>query len=109
MITHSTWGVQRVLTQCVLIPEDGEPSIRPPEDLHSETRPVVKSPVRLPSVHKPRLDLQVLCGKNLHANAVEKPRRVRGNIRRLISPVVELVVAAQADVRHEDSCVDVNS
>ena len=45
--------------------------------------------------------------KNLHAHAVEKPRRVRRHIRRLVRPIVEVVVAEQPDVRHENARIDV--
>ena len=48
-------------------------------------------------------------GENLHADSIKKPRSVRGNVRRLIGPIVEIVVAEQADVGHEDSRVDVDS
>src|SRR6266850_7925909 len=46
--------------------------------------------------------------ENLYSNAVEEPWGVGGNIRRLIRPVVELVVAEEADIGHEDSGVDID-
>src|SRR6266849_8194492 len=99
---------QRLFTQGILISEDRQPSIRPPQDLHPKSRPAVKSAIRLPAINKPWLDLQVLCGENLHAHAVEEPRRIRRNIRRLIRPVVELVVTEQPDVGHEDPGIHVD-
>src|ERR1022692_5066122 len=65
--------------------------------------------VRLPPVDKPGLDLQLIGGEELNARAVEKPRRVRGNIRRLVSPVIEVVVAEQTDVGDENSSVYVQA
>ena len=47
-------------------------------------------------------------GKNLHPQAIEKPRRVGGNVRRLVSPVVKVVVAEQADVRQENARIDID-
>src|SRR6266851_5969855 len=99
---------QRLFTQGILIPEDRKPSIRPPQELQPKSRPTVKSTVRLPSVGEPRLDLQVFCRENLHAHAVEEPRRIRRNVGRLIRPIVELVVTEKPDVRHEDAGVHVD-
>src|SRR5229473_352442 len=99
---------QRLFTQGILIPKDRKPSIRPPQELQPESRPAVKSTVRLPSVGEPRLDLQMFCWENLHAHSVEKPRRIRRNVRRLIRPVVKLVVTEKPDIRHEDSRIHVD-
>ena len=65
--------------------------------------------IRLPPVNKPRFDFQLLGREILDAQAVEEPRRVGRHEGRLVSPVVEIVIAEQADVRHEDSGVDVQS
>src|ERR1700682_4646746 len=51
----------------------------------------------------------MFCWKNLNAHSVEKPRRIRRDIRRLIGPVVELVVTEKPDVGHKDSRIDVDS
>src|SRR6202140_2068991 len=48
-------------------------------------------------------------GKYLDSKANEKPRCVGRNVGRLIGPIVELVVTEEADIRHEDSGVDVDS
>src|SRR3989441_10360627 len=48
---------QRVLAQPVLVAEYRKPSIRTPQDLHAETRPVVEPSVGLPAVNEPRLNL----------------------------------------------------
>ncbi len=47
--------------------------------------------------------------KNLYTHTVEEPRSVRRNIRRLIRPVVELVVAEQPHVGHENARVHVDA
>src|SRR5579864_311454 len=65
--------------------------------------------VGLPSVDEPGLYFQLIGWKPLNAHAVEKPRRVRRHIGRLVSPVIEIIVTEQADIRHEDSCVDIES
>src|ERR1700730_6488735 len=49
------------------------------------------------------------CGKDLHTKTSEKPRGVGRNIGRLIGPVVELVVTEEADIRHENTGIDVDS
>src|SRR5208283_3817859 len=46
---------------------------------------------------------------NLDADAFEKPGRVGRNVRRLVGPVIVVVIAEQADVGHENSSVDVDS
>src|ERR1700683_3565505 len=47
--------------------------------------------------------------ENLYPHAIEKPWSVGGNVRGLIGPIIEVVVTEQADVRHEDSRVNVDS
>src|SRR5262245_31319486 len=84
-------------SQCVLAPvvvgDERHAPGRSPEDLYPETRGVVESAVRLPTIDQPSLDLQLRGGEDLNAYAVEKPRSVRRYVRRLVRPVVELVVA----------------
>src|ERR1035438_8445858 len=63
--------------------------------------------VGLPSVDEPGFDLQLGGRKPLRAHAVEKPGSVGRHIGRLISPVVIIVVTEQADVRDEDSSIDI--
>ena len=50
----------------------------------------------------------MLCWKNLHAHAIEKPRRIRRDVGRLIRPIVELIVTEKPDVGHEDAGIDVD-
>ena len=98
---------QVVLSVAILIRDQLEPFRRHPQKLSAQARMAVELGVRLPSVDEPRLDLQLVGREPLDAHAVEEPGRVRRNIGRLVSPVVEVVVAEQADVRHENSRVDV--
>ena len=51
----------------------------------------------------------MLCRKDLDADSIKEPRCVRRNIRRLVGPVIEVVVAEQADIGDEDSRVHVDS
>src|ERR1700676_2720311 len=76
VIAHTARSIQRIFTECVLIPQDGKPAIRTPQDLPSDAGPIVKPSVGLPSVDEPGLNLQVCRGENLYSHAVEKPRRV---------------------------------
>ena len=48
-------------------------------------------------------------GEHLYTYTLEKPRRVGGNEGWLVGPVIEVVVAEQTDIRHEDSGVNVHS
>src|ERR1700730_17524845 len=108
VVTDTARDSQRLLTQGVLIPEDRKPSMRPPQELQTKSGPTVEPSVGLPSVREPRLDFQVLCRENLDAHAIEKPRRIRGDVGRLIGTIVELVVTEKADVRHEDPRIHVD-
>src|SRR5271170_2904127 len=63
--------------------------------------------IGLPAIDNPWFDLQLVRGKPLDAEAVKEPRRVRRHIRRLINPIIEIVVTEQADVRDENTGVDV--
>ena len=45
--------------------------------LATNTGPVIEPSVRLPAVHKPGLDFQMLGGEDLNSYTVEKPGRVR--------------------------------
>ena len=87
---------------------NGKPPGRTPQNLESKARPVIEAPVGLPAIDEPRLNLQVLGGEDLNTHAVEKPRSVRRNVGGLIRPVVELVVAEQPDVGHENAGIDVD-
>src|SRR6266446_138507 len=108
MVADSARGVERVRAQSVLVPENRKPAIRTPQDLTSNAGAVVEAPVGLPSVHEPGLNLQFFSWKDLDAHSVKKPWRVRRNIRRLIGPVIEVVVAEEADVGDEDSSIHID-
>src|SRR5579864_2116672 len=98
---------QLIRTHSVIVEDEREPFLGDPLDLSSKARVTVELGIGLPAVDEPRLDLELISGKPLNSNAVKKPRSVRGNIRRLVSPVVEVVVTEQADIRHENARVDV--
>src|SRR4051794_17102995 len=99
---------QGVSSQSVVVRQYRYSSVRPPQYLNSHTRPVVELSIRLPSVHKPWLDLQLSRRKHLHSHSVEEPWGVRRNVRRLISPIVEVVITEQPDVGHENSRIDID-
>src|ERR1019366_1986665 len=91
------------------IAQNRKPSIGPPEDLRADARPVIEAARGLPSVHQPGLDFPVLIGENLYAHAIAEPWRVRRHVRWLIGPVVEVVVAEQAHIRHEDPGLNIDT
>src|SRR5579862_1471489 len=102
-------GYEKVVAaQPIVVRDDVDPWRRSPFDLSAKTGPVIGGEVRLPSVDEPRLNLQMGRWENLYAHAVEKPRCVGGNVRRLVGPIVEVVVAEQADVREKDSRIHVH-
>ena len=98
-----------VPADAIVIGDDGDVSVRTPVDLHSQPRTPVGRAVGLPSVDKPRFDLQLICRKYLEAHAVEKPRSVGGNIRRLVGPVIEVVETEESNVRKKNSGIDVDA
>src|ERR1700693_3026651 len=49
------------------------------------------------------------CRKDLNSKTGEKPRGVGRNIGGLIGPIIELIVAEEADIRHEDTGINVDS
>ena len=75
----------------------------------TDARTVIESSVRLPPISEPRLNLQVFGGKNLDPDPVKKPRRVRRNVRRLVGPVIKIVIAEQANVGHKDARIDIET
>src|SRR6202789_1338406 len=78
-------------------------------DLSADSGLAVEAAIGLPTVDEPGFDLEVRGRKDLSARAVEEPGRVGGDERRLIGPVIELVEAEEADVRQEDSGIDVDT
>src|ERR1017187_4987286 len=63
--------------------------------------------VRLPSVDDPGLDFQLVGGEPLNAQAIEEPWRIGRHKRRLVGPVIEVVVTEQANVRDKNPGIDV--
>src|SRR5262249_22293133 len=92
----------------VLIAQNRDRAVRAPEYLDSDAGRRVELPVRLPAIHDPGLDLELVAREHLDSNAVEVPRSVRRHIGWLVRPVVEIVVAEQSDVRHEDTGVQID-
>src|SRR5437868_4081849 len=80
-----------------------------PQNLSADARRLIELAVRLPSIDDPRLDLELFAWEDLNAHAVEEPRCVRRYIRGLIRPVVELIIAVESDVGHEDARIDVDA
>ena len=76
--------------------------------MSADARGVIGRAVRLPTIDEPGLDFEMLSRENLHAYAIEEPRRVRRDVRGLIGPIVEVVIAEQAYVGHEDSRIHVD-
>src|SRR6202011_3726962 len=52
-------------------------------------------------------NFQLVSGEPLNAHAIEEPWRVGGHVRRLVDPVIEVVVTEETNVGHENSCVDI--
>src|ERR1035441_10586451 len=102
------WYVQVVVAKTVIVGDDVHPGSRSPLDLSTQPLPRIGRGVRLPSIDEPRLDFQVGGGENLHSQSLEKPWRVGRNIRRLVGPIIKVVIAEEADVRHEDARVNVD-
>src|SRR5262249_18992951 len=93
----------------VLIAQDRECVVWVVSNLQSHAGRLIEFAIGLPSVDEPRLDLQFVAREDLNAYAVEEPRRVRGDIRRLIGPIVEVVITPQTDVRHENARLDIDA
>src|ERR1017187_5813609 len=93
----------------VVVKDQRQPLFGTVQNLSSQAAVAIEFSVRLPSVDDPWFDLQLIRGEPLNPQAVEEPWRVRRHERRLISPVIVVVVTEQADVRHEDSSVDIEA
>src|SRR5690348_12859321 len=65
--------------------------------------------IGLPAVDDPWLNLQFVGREPLNSQPVEEPGGVRRNIRRLVCPIVEVVVAEQADVGDEDAGINIEA
>src|SRR5262249_2923849 len=101
-------NAQGVSTE-ILIAEHREPAGRSPQDLKSEPERIAEASVCLPSVDQPGLNFELVAGEDLNAHSLEEPRGIRGDVRRLIRPVVELIVTPKPDVREEDARLDIDS
>src|ERR1700730_11468917 len=94
---------QRIFTHAVVVEDERKPRLRPIQDLAAQTRFAAQSAIRLPSVNDPGFNLQFVGGEPLDPHTIEKPRCVGGNIGRLVSPVIEIVVTKETDVGNENS------
>ena len=65
--------------------------------------------IGLPAIDKPRFDLELVAREELDTHPVEEPGRVGGDVRRLVRPVVEVVVAEEPDIGHEDAGLDIDA
>jgi hypothetical protein len=61
----------------------------------------------LPSIDDPRLNFQFVGGEPLDAQPIKKPGRIGRYVRRLVGPVIEVVVTEETDVGNEDTRVHV--
>ena len=93
VIAGAVGNPNRVSAHAVIVSDNRKPWCRTPQDLTAQPQAAIGSRVRLPSVDDPGLDLQLLCREDLDPHAGEKPWRVRRYVRRLISPVIELIKA----------------
>lgn len=75
--------------------------------MSAQTRLASQPAIGLPAVDDPGLDLQFVRGKPLNAKAVKEPRSVGRDIRRLIGPVIKVVVAEQANIGNENSGINI--
>src|SRR5258708_34278940 len=48
-------------------------------------------------------------GKDLHPHAIEEPRCIRRDVRRLIGPVIKVVITEETYVRHENSSIYIDA
>src|SRR5271170_5022731 len=83
---------QVILAESILVPDKPEPLLGLPQKLPSQAEVTVVLGVGLPAIDDPWLDFQFVGGKPLNTHAVEEPRCVRRHIRRLIDPIIEIVV-----------------
>src|SRR5260370_22828022 len=95
-----------VLGNAIIVEDQLERLVRLPEDLPAKAQVSIEPGVGLPAVDEPRLDLQRIGGEPLDSQSIEEPGRVGRNEGRLVSPVVEIVVAEEADVRDENAGID---
>src|SRR5262249_13819406 len=93
----------------ILIAENRQPAIGPIQHLQPQPRRVVEPTISLPAIDEPGLDLQFVGWKDLYAHAIEEPGRIRGDVGRLVGPVVEIVIAPEPDIGHEDAGLNVDA
>ena len=92
----------------VVVGGDRDPLLRPPQDLTTDTDAIVELRIRLPPVDDPGLDLQTIGRKHLHAQPVEEPGRIVRCKRRLVRPVLRIVVRKEPDVGHEETGINID-
>lgn len=85
------------------------PLVRSPIDLIADAGQLVELAVGLPAVDQPDLELEPVGREQLHAHAVEEPRRVVRDVGRHVGPVFEVVVGEETDVGHEEAHVEVDA
>src|SRR6266852_7443370 len=103
VIASASGNAQCVGSSPVVVREQGKPAGGAIQDLPTKSEPPIESSVGLPSIDDPRLDLQLLGRKYLNAQACEKPRSVRRNIRRLVGPVIKVIKTEEPYVRQKDT------
>src|SRR5208337_2523059 len=100
--TLDFWQSQVILSVPILIEYELQPLPGHVQNLPSQTHVAVVLVIRLPTVNDPGLDLELVRGKPLNSQSIEKPWCVGRDEGRLINPVIEVVVAEETDVGHED-------
>src|SRR5262249_9052142 len=100
-------SAQSVFSHTIVVKDEREPGRGTPQDLSAQTGFAAQPPVGLPAVDDPRLDLQLGGREPLNAEAVEEPGSIRRYIGWLVGPVIEVVVAEQADIRNENAGIEV--
>ena len=98
-----------VFAEAIVVEVEVKFPIWTPHDLAAQAAVAVVSAIGLPAVDDPGFDLQLVCHEVLDTDAVEEPGCVGRHIRRLVGPVVEVVVTEEADVGNEDAGVHVQA
>src|ERR1700743_3309685 len=69
----------------------------------------IRPAIGLPAIDEPWLNLQLVCGKPLYPQPIEEPRCIRRNKRRLVGPIIKIVITEESDVRNKDAGIHVQS
>src|ERR1700734_4122091 len=103
MSKRITWRIRQiVLSDTIVVKDHLQPLVWHPKNLSSESHVGVVFGIGLPSIDDPRLDLQRIRGKPLDSQSIEEPGRIRWHVRRLVGPIVIVVIAEQANVGNKD-------